>query len=226
MKKRLISSIFAVSCICLPVILFPVKSNAKTIELEKGESYHIKLNSNSKKIRCKSKIIKVGKKGKITALKKGKCVIKIKKGKKTVKYKFVVMNKNQSVNNNSESLPQPTDTPQPIVTDAVNIQDGESSNNVNRVAPGGIIMVRNLSIESITLKTDDTSIVRLTVNEPQSVFGENIKYIETEVYNIKLEGFLAGDVVSTYVNFNYDTLERNGEVCKITGPDKLRSFKK
>ena len=226
MKKRLICNVLVICCICLLVMFFSEKSNAKTIKLEKGESYHIKLNSNSKIIRCKSKIIKVGKKGKITAGKKGKCVVKIKRRKQTVKYKFVVMNKKQPDNKDSESLPQPTDTPQPIDTQPTNTPDNNPPNYANKVTPGGIIMINKLSIESITLKTDDTSIVRLKVNEPQSVLGENIKYIETEVYNIKLEGFFVGDRVSTYINFNYDTLEKNGEVCRITGPDIMRSIKK
>ncbi len=224
MKKRLICNVLSISCMCFLFILFPEKSDAKTIKLEKGESYHIKLNSNSKIISGKSKIVKVGKKGKITAIKKGRCVVKIKKGKKTVKYKFVVMNKNQSVNIINDL--KPTSTPQQIETDMGYVQDGNSSNDADRVAPGGIIILDGLTIEKITLKTDDTSIIRLKVNEPHSVLGENIKYMETEVYNIKLEGFLAGDIVSTYVNFNYDILERNGEVCRITGPDIARSLKK
>lgn len=44
------------------IYLFPEKGIAKTIKLEKGESYHIKLNANRKIIKGKSKIIKVGSK--------------------------------------------------------------------------------------------------------------------------------------------------------------------
>ena len=225
MKIKLLRNVLAISCMCFLFALFPEKSDAKTIKLEKGESYRIKLNSKSKIIRCKSKIIKVGKKGKITALKKGSCVVKVKKGKKTIKYKFVVMNKKNPVNN-SDGLAKPTDIPKSNETTGTNTQGTDLPNNTDKIAPGGIIQVINLSIESITLKTDDTSMIRLKINEPQSVFGENIKYIETEVYNAKLEGLLVGDKVSTYVNFNYDTLEWNGEVCRITGPDLMRSLKK
>ena len=87
MKIKLLRNVLAISCMCFLFALFPEKSDAKTIKLEKGESYRIKLNSKSKIIRCKSKIIKVGKKGKITALKKGSCVVKVKKGKKKIKIK-------------------------------------------------------------------------------------------------------------------------------------------
>ena len=135
------------------------------------------------------------------------------------------MNKKNPVNN-SDGLAKPTDIPKSNETTGTNTQGTDLPNNTDKIAPGGIIQVINLSIESITLKTDDTSMIRLKINEPQSVFGENIKYIETEVYNAKLEGLLVGDNVSTYVNFNYDTLEWNGEVCRITGPDLMRSLKK
>ena len=208
-------------------ILFSEKCNAKTIKLEKGESCHINLSSKSKMMKCKSNIIKVGKKGKITALKKGKCVVKIKKGKRTVKYKIIVRNKNQSANNNSENVPQPTFIPQPVETNTVNTNDGESSNNADRdiPKPGGIIQVRDLSIESITLKTDDISVVRLKIMETP-VLGDGINYIEMEVNNTKLEGFSVGDEVYTYVNFKSDTLEKNGDVCRITGKDTTRGLYK
>lgn len=70
------------------------KANAKTITIDKGKTYNLKVKKGSKVSVSNTKVAKINKKGKITALNKGKCIIKVKKRKKIKKYNIVVEKNN------------------------------------------------------------------------------------------------------------------------------------
>lgn len=86
-------------------------AKTKTITIEKGKTYQLKLKKGSKIICKNKKISKVTKTGKIKALKKGKCTIKVKKGKNIKKYII-------HVKENDNIIPTPTPISTPIPSPA------------------------------------------------------------------------------------------------------------
>lgn len=92
MKKAVLFATSFVLLLACVMCMLPMgkMAQAKTIVIEKGETYKLKIKKGSKISVSDNEIVKVNKKGKITALKKGKCTVKVKKGKKVKKYKIRV----------------------------------------------------------------------------------------------------------------------------------------
>lgn len=158
----------------------------KTITIEKGKTYQLKVKKGSKIKFSNKKIVKVTKKGKIKALKVGKCKIEIKKGKRTMKYIICVKNVK-----GEKGEPILTPSPAPIANPT------EQPNTVD----GGDIYVKNLTVSYIDRKDDNKSIVYLTVDEETSYFDKNsVKTVRFEYPNEKLSDIKTGDKVS--IGFN------------------------
>lgn len=96
-KKILIIMTITMLLTILFCIQSTAKANAKTITIDKGKTYNLKVKKGSKVSVSNTKVAKINKKGKITALNKGKCIIKVKKRKKIKKYNIVVENKKWGV---------------------------------------------------------------------------------------------------------------------------------
>ena len=121
------------------------KAQAKTITIEKGDTYYIKVKKGSKISISNKKIAKINKKGRITALKKGKCIIKVKKGSKTKKYKVCVKNaKKENTAPVISPAPSPSQDPTPPPQYL-----------------GGLLYDDGLNVERIE-KKDDTASVSYT----------------------------------------------------------------
>ena len=122
------------------------KAQAKTITIEKGDTYYIKVKKGSKISISNKKIAKINKKGRITALKKGKCIIKVKKGSKTKKYKVCVKNaKKENTAPVISPAPSPSQDPTPPPQYL-----------------GGLLYDDGLNVERIEKKDDTASYIYLT----------------------------------------------------------------
>jgi len=173
------------------------KAKAKTkttlINLEKGDTYKIKIKKNSKIKLSRKKIVKVSKKGVIKALKVGKCKIAVKKGKKTWKYNVVVRKKKQP----EEIVATPSPTPElPIV--------------------GGCMAQNGFLVDRIDAKDELLSYVYL-VDDPSIEHSympkdPGIKYVRIEVYTEALKNIKVGDSV-WFVKHVNDKVEISGDTC-------------
>ena len=185
MKKINITKLYITALMC--TLLFAetyvsnnVSAKSKTITIEKGKTYQLKIKKGSK-VKCSNKkIAKVTKKGKIKALKEGKCTIKVKKGKRTMKYSIRVRNVKKEI---EEPVPAPSPTPTPI------------ANPTERFIDGGYVCVNNLTVSSIEEKDDNTLIVCLSIDGSTLHFDKNIKTVKFEYPKDKLSGIKIGDKV-------------------------------
>lgn len=184
MKNKKIAKLYIAVLMC--TLLFgetyvsnTVSAKSKTITIEKGKTYQLKIKKGSK-VQCSNKkIAKVTKKGKIKALKEGKCTIKVKKGKRTMKYSVRVSN----VKKKTEELVL-TPSPTPI------------SNPTERPVDGGYVCVNNLTVSSIEEKDDNTLIVCLSVDGQTPFFDKDkVKTVKFEYPKDKLSGIKIGDKV-------------------------------
>ncbi|MCI8307813.1 MAG: hypothetical protein HFH14_07165 [Lachnospiraceae bacterium] len=177
-KKKLISrsAITAELLLCITLCMscvytFGKQASAKTIEIEKGQTYQLKLKIGSK-VKCSNKkIAKVSKKGKIKALKKGKCTIKVIKGKKVKKYCISVKNARRK----SVQSPAPTITP-----------DNQPQNTASptKRPPVGYMLFTGMAVDKIEQKDDRLSTVCAVCEKPVSgiiseeKFQNGVKYIQ------------------------------------------------
>ncbi|MGI5968103.1 MAG: hypothetical protein ACOX76_00260 [Lachnospiraceae bacterium] len=175
----------------------------KTITIETGKTYQLKVKKGSK-IKCSNKkIAKVTKKGKIKAFKEGKCKIEVKKGKRIIKYIIRVKNVKEE---REEPILTPNPTPIANPTERPNTVDG------------GDIYVKNLTVSFIDRKDDNKSIVYLTVDGQTSYFDKNsVKIVRFEYPNEKLLDIKNGDKVSIGFNAFNVTHEINNGTDTIKG---------
>ena len=91
-KSAVYISILLLVCVIGTFITYQgAYAKKKTITIETGKTYQLKVKKGSK-IKCSNKkIAKVTKKGKIKAFKEGKCKIEVKKGKRIIKYIILCM---------------------------------------------------------------------------------------------------------------------------------------
>ena len=155
---------------------------AKTITIEKGKTYQLKIKKGSK-VQCSNKkIAKVTKKGKIKALKEGECTIKVKKGKRTMKYSV-------RVRNVKKEIEEPVLTPSPSPTV-----------DPPKQLVGGCVYIKGLTVSSIEEKDNNTSIVCLSIDGSTPHFDKDIKTVKFEYPKDKLSGIKNGDKVSIGYN--------------------------
>lgn len=173
------------------------KAKAKTkttlINLEKGDTYKIKIKKNSKIKLSRKKIVKVSKKGVIKALKVGKCKVTVKKGKKTWKYNVVVRKKKQP----EEIVATPSPTPELSIV-------------------GGCMAQNGFLVDRIDAKDELLSYVYL-VDDPSIEHSympkdPGIKYVRIEVYTEALKNIKVGDSV-WFVKHVNDKVEISGDTC-------------
>ena len=183
MKNKKIAKLYIAVLMC--TLLFgetyvsnTVSAKSKTITIEKGKTYQLKIKKGSK-VKCSNKkIAKVTKKGKIKAFKEGKCTIEVKKGKRTMKYSVRVSNVKQEIEE-----PVLTPSPTPTVEPAKQLV-------------GGCVCVNNLTVSSIEEKDDNTLIVCLSVDGQTPFFDKDkVKTVKFEYPKDKLSGIKIGDKV-------------------------------
>ena len=196
-KKKYINklAIIAVILSCISGVLsFGKPSLAKTITIEKGKTYKLKIKKGSK-IKCSNKkIAKVNKKGKILALKKGKCTINVKYKKKHIKYSVKVTEKvSDSYPVPTESVPMPTDIPPSLLNGGAHKD------------------YRGLYVIKMVRKDSDICSIYMGRN-PKSTFSyieddSPFKYINVEITYDYLNriSLNEGDYVTCLADINADT---------------------
>lgn len=216
-KKGLVSrlEIITIMFICfLGLVTFGqqavAKTKTKTITIEKGKTYQLKLKKGSKIICKNKKISKVTKTGKIKALKEGKCTIKVKRGKNIKKY-IIHVKEIDSI------IPTPTPIPTPIPSPAPTASP--TGQPLPTTAPGGCVYVNSLLVDHIEEKDDTTSIVYLTVIEQESyVNKDKVKKYKIEYPNERLADIKIGDKVSLLYHVFEVTQEIEDGTNTINGP--------
>lgn len=190
------------------------KAHAKTITIEKGDTYYIKVKKGSKISISNKKIAKINKKGRITALKKGKCIIKVKKGSKTKKYKVCVKNAKKE---NTAPVISPAPSPS---------QDPTPPPQYKDLILGGLLYDDGLTVERIEKKDDTASYIYLTCSSSkrpaflsQKDYESGVKYIRVDKSNqyISEENIIEGSKVYIIYNLFNMTYENVGDTCIVDG---------
>lgn len=171
-------------------VIHSVSAETKTITIEKGRTYQLKIKKGSKTKCSNKKIAKVTKKGKIKALKKGKCTIKVIKGRKVRKYNISV------INAQCKKLESPAPTKAP------DIQTQNTPSPTKR-PPVGYMFFRDMAVEKIEQKDERFSTVCVICDKPVSgliseeKFQNGVKYIrfDTLSSDILQEEIALGDKV-------------------------------
>ncbi len=193
-KKKYISKLAVIALLlsCISGIVSSVRpSLAKTITIEKGKTYKLKIKKGSK-IKCSNKkIAKVTNKGKIKALKKGKCTVKVVIGNKVKKY------------NISVRKPKNKDNTSPLLTAPPDIQV-QTTPSPTRKPPAGYVFFTGMVVEKIEPKDEHFSIVYLVCEKydlglpiSEEIFNKGVRYIRFETLSSSIiEGGIApGDKV-------------------------------
>lgn len=194
-KNRRIVSMYIGISLCALVfggfyVIHSVSAETKTITIEKGRTYQLKIKKGSKTKCSNKKIAKVTKKGKIKALKKGKCTIKVIKGRKVRKYNISV------INAQCKKLESPAPTKAP------DIQTQNTPSPTKR-PPVGYMFFRDMAVEKIEQKDERFSTVCVICDKPVSgliseeKFQNGVKYIrfDTLSSDILQEEIALGDKV-------------------------------
>ena len=215
MKKIFAIIMVELSMLCaFCMFQIPQKAQAKTITIEKGDTYYIKVKKGSKISISNKKIAKINKKGRITALKKGKCTIKVKKGSKTKKYKVCVKNVKKE-----NTVPVISPSPSPS-------RDPTPPPQYNDLIIGGLLYDDGLNVERIEKKDDTSSYIYLTCSSTklpaflsQKDYESGVKYICVDKSNqyISEKNIIEGCQVYIIYNLFNMTYENVGDTCIVDG---------